>query len=72
MKNKLKETNWNEILASEDVNDIYDAFTTTLKNLYNSTCPVTVTKQKLVRKMPDKPWMTHSLKQASKKKTSAV
>ena len=39
-----------------------------MKNIYNSTCPVTLTKQKLVRKMPDKPWMTHSLKQACKKK----
>ena len=67
MRNKLKETNWNEILASEDVNYMYDTFTTKLKNIYNSTCPVTLTKQKLVRKMPDKPWMTHSLKQACKK-----
>ena len=68
MMHKLKETNWNEILASEDVNDMYDTFTANLKNIYNTTCPVTVTKQKLVRKMPDKPWMTNSLKQACKKK----
>ena len=68
MRNKLKETNWNEILASEDVNYMYDTFTTKLKNIYNSTCPVTVTKQKLIGKMPDKPWMTHSLEQACKKK----
>ena len=47
---------------------MYDTFTTKLKNIYHSTCPVTLTKQKLVRKMPDKPWMTHSLKQACKKK----
>ena len=72
MKNKLKETNWNGILASENVNDMYDTVTAKLKNIYNSpppptTCPVTVTKQKLVRKMPDKPWMTNSLKQACKK-----
>ena len=67
MKNKLKETNWNEILASEDVNDMYDTFTAKLKNIYNTTCPVTVTKQKL-REKPDKPWMTNSLKQACKKK----
>ena len=65
--NKLKETNWNEILASEDVNDMYDTFTAKLKNIYNTTCPVTVTKQKL-RKKPDKLWMTNSLKQACKKK----
>ena len=54
MMNKLKETNWNEILASEDVNYMYDTFTAKLKNIYNTTCPVTVTKQKL-RKKPDKP-----------------
>ena len=66
---KLKETNGNEILASQDVNDMYDTLTAKLKNIiYNSTCPVTVTKQKLVRKIPDKPWMTNSLKQACKKK----
>ena len=70
MRNKLKETNWNEILASEYVNYMYDTYDTTkLKNIYNSTCPVTLTKQKLVRKMTDKPWMTHSLKQACKKKS---
>ena len=68
MRNKLKETNWNEILASEDVHCNDDTFTTKLNNICNSTCPVIVTKQKLVRKMPDKPWMTHSLKQACKKK----
>ena len=39
MKNKLKETNWNEILASEDVNDMYDTFTAKLKNIqYNLSC----------------------------------
>ena len=68
MMNKLKETNWNNILASEDVNDMYDTFISKLKNIYNTTCPVTVTKQTLVRKMPDKPWMTNSLKQACTKK----
>ena len=33
MMHKLKETNWNEILASEDVNDMYDTFTAKLKNI---------------------------------------
>ena len=68
MANKLKETNWNEVLASEDVNDMYNTFSAKLKNIYNTTCPVTVSKQKLGRKMPDKPWLTNSLKQACKKK----
>ena len=72
MMHKLKETNWNEILASEDVNYMYDTFTAKLTNIYNTICPVTVTKQKLIRKMPDKPWMTNSLKQACKKKKSDV
>ena len=72
MMHKLKETNWNEILASEDVNYMYDKFTAELTNIYNTICPATVTKQKLIRKMPDKPWMTNSLKQACTKKKSAV
>ena len=33
MMHKLKETNWNEILASKDVNDMYDTFTAKLKNI---------------------------------------
>ena len=33
MMNKLKETNWNELLASEDVNDTYDTFTARSKNI---------------------------------------
>ena len=45
---------------------MYDTFTAKLKNIYNSICPVTLTKQKRVRKMPDKPWMTNYLKQACK------
>ena len=63
-------SNWNETLANEDVNNMYDKFTANLKkkNIYNTTCPVTVTKQKLVRKMPDRPWMTNCLKQAKRKK----
>ena len=68
MANKFKETNWNEVLASEDVNDMYNTFSAKLKNIYNTTCPVTVSKQKLCRKMPDKPWLTNWLKQACKKK----
>ena len=40
MRNKLKETNWNEILATQDVNYMYDTFATKLKNIYNSVfCP---------------------------------
>ena len=39
MRNKLKETNWNEILASEDVNYMYDTFTTKLNNIqFNLSC----------------------------------
>ena len=59
---------WNDLLASEDVQDMYDTFTATLKNISNSTCPVTVTKQKLVRKMPDKPWMPQKRSVASEER----
>ena len=40
MRNKLKETDWNEILASEDVNYMHDTFTTKLKKhiQFNLSC----------------------------------
>ena len=44
---------------------MYNILTAKLKNIYNTTCSVTVSKQKLVRKLP---WITNSLKQACKKK----
>ena len=46
---------------------MYNTFSVKLKNIYNTTCPVTVSKQKLGRKMPDKPWLSNSLKLACKK-----
>ena len=47
---------------------MYNTFSAKLKNIYNTTCPVNVSKHKLGRKMTDKPWLTNSLKQACKKK----
>ena len=39
MMNELKETNWNKILNSEDVNVMYNTFTEKLTKIYN-TCPI--------------------------------
>ena len=70
LMNKLKETNWNKILCSEDVNEMYNTFTDNLTKIYNTVCPIV--NQKTINKQTDKPWMTSSLKQACKKKKSAV
>ena len=66
LMNKLKETNWNKILCSEDVNEMYNTFTDNLTKIYNTVCPIV--NQKTINKQTDKPWMTSSLKQACKKK----
>ena len=70
MRNKLK-TNWNEILASEDVNDMYGTFTAKLKNIYNLTSPVVSLNRSLLGKYQTS--MDDSLVKASmQKEKSAV
>ena len=64
MMNELKETNWNKILNSEDVNVMYNTFTEKLTKIYNTTCAIV--KQKIINKRPDKPWMNNSLKKHGK------
>ena len=66
LMNELNKTNWNKILCSEDVNDMYNTFTDKLTKIYNTVCPIV--KQKTINKRTDKPWMTSSLKQACKNK----
>ena len=66
LMNELKETNWNKILCSEDVNEMYNTFTDNLTKIYNTVCPIV--NQKTINKRTDKPWMTSTLKQACKKK----
>ena len=62
----LKETNWNTVIRSENVNIMYDTFSEKLANIYNKNCPIVNEKVKKTR--TDKPWMTKSLINACKKK----
>ena len=40
LMNELKETNWNKILCSEDVNEMYNTFTDKLTKIYNTVCHI--------------------------------
>ena len=62
----LKETNWNTVIRSENVNIMYDTFSEKLANMYNKNCPIV--NEKVKQNRTDKPWMTKSLINASKKK----
>ena len=64
--NDLKETNWNTVIHSENVNFMYDTFSEKLANSYNKNCPIMNEKKR--KKRTDKPWMTKSLINACKKK----
>ena len=67
----LENLYWDEILAEEDVNIIYNKFVNLFTNLFNPNCPVNtsnITQGKRKTKRPDKPWMTTCLKNACKKK----
>ena len=59
------------ILAEEDVNITYNKFINLFTNVFNTNCPVNISKLtqgKRKYKIPDKPWMTTGLKNACKKK----
>ena len=64
--NDLKETNWNTVIHSENVNFMYDTFSEKLANSYNKNCPII--NEKIKKNRTDKPWMTKSLINACKKK----
>ncbi len=42
----LKETNWNTVIHSENVNVMYDTFSEKLANIYNKKCPIVNEKVK--------------------------
>ena len=44
--NDLKETNWNTVIHSENVNVMYDTFSEKLANSYNKNCPIVNEKVK--------------------------
>ena len=44
--NDLKETNWNTVIHSENVNFMYDTFSEKLANSYKKNCPIVKEKVK--------------------------
>ena len=63
---ELEETEWGEILNSDDVNFSYETFVNKLTDIYSKNCPAATGK--VNNKRPNKPWMTSGLKNACKKK----
>lgn len=62
----LSSHNWDDILASNEVNDAYNKFISAFKTHYDSAFPKTKISCKRVNK--NKPWMTKGLINACKKK----
>ena len=63
---ELEETEWGEILNSDDVNFSFETFVNKLTDIYSKNCPAATGK--VNNKRPNKPWMTSGLKNACKKK----
>ena len=68
--NDLKETNWNTVIHSENVNVMYDTFSEKLANSYNKNCQIV--NEKVKKTGADKPWITKSLINACKKKKNLL
>ena len=60
----LSNTNWDDVLHSCDVNEAYDNFIRTVKDLYEEACPIKKVNPKHV---PIQPWLTVGLLRACKK-----
>jgi hypothetical protein len=63
---KLKNSNWENVLCNNDVNVCYNNFVNRFTQLYNESCPLE--RQSVKTNTNRKPWMTSSLVIACKKK----
>ncbi|KAI2647708.1 hypothetical protein H4Q32_030226 [Labeo rohita] len=63
----LKRQNWDQVYTN-DLNNAYNAFMTTLINLYDKNCKQIKICAQTAKISFDKPWMTNGLKNACKKK----
>uniref|UniRef100_A0ABM0MXH9 RNA-directed DNA polymerase from mobile element jockey-like n=1 Tax=Saccoglossus kowalevskii TaxID=10224 RepID=A0ABM0MXH9_SACKO len=66
-KNELESQNWSDVYNSNDVDNVYDAFSGTFLNICNKHAPL-ITKQIGSRTIPKNPWLTIELKRAINKK----
>ena len=67
---ELEETEWGEILNSDDVNFSYETFVNKLTDIYSKNCPDATGK--VNNKRPNNPWMTSGLKKRLQKEKLAV
>ena len=69
LKADLSTHSWEEVYATENPDQAYDAFLTTLLESYNKHCPLKLSKPKK-KVNQDNPWMTKGLENACKKKNT--
>lgn len=63
----LKKQSWDRVYT-DNVNTAYEAFMTTLINLYDKNCKITKANALIKKNTVNNPWMTNGLKNACKKK----
>ncbi|XDV36142.1 hypothetical protein PO909_005986 [Leuciscus waleckii] len=63
----LKKQSWDRVYT-DNVNTAYEAFMTTLINLYDKNCKITKVNALTKKNTVNNPWMTNGLKNACKKK----
>ena len=64
---KLHDTNWDQLLAGDNSDDMYSAFYTHLYNVYNTSFPLVRQSRK---RSKDKEWITSALKNSIKHKNN--
>ena len=65
LNSDLNRHNWEQVLDSENVNDSYNIFLSTVRKYFDKNCPVKTNKIK--HKFTSKPWFTKGLVNACKK-----
>ena len=67
----LDKTDWNNVYmyACQDVNNSYDTFHESFVQIYNATCRI---KKIKINSVNNKPWMTHGLVNACRKKEQFI
>ena len=65
-KYALESTSWDCVLNINDTNIAYTLFSEKIKNVFDTSCPIS--KVKIKQKQLINPWMTNGLKKSSKRK----
>ena len=68
---ELSDTDWSDVLNSNDVNTAYNCFSHVVSQMYNQNCPLVKTT-KSDQRLAKSPWMRKSLVTACKKKEVSI